>query len=222
MDIKPDIKIEIKTEPETAAAGDASSGLCDKPMMNDTAVTMDTKTEVKQEPFADSAAAVDQALVAVETKEDKVSTPIKTNKPVKQVNFKPEELRRKLMPVLEELYRQEPDSLPFRQPVDAVLLNIPVCWPTFYHLLTTKLHFNDVPCWRAVAFVLSQDYYDIIKRPMDLSTIKKKLDEGAYKDPWEFIEDQWLMFDNAWLYNRKTSRVYKYASKVTSSSFKFW
>lgn len=49
---------------------------------------------------------------------------------------------------------------------------------------------------------------------MDLSTIRRKLDSGMYKDPWEYVDDVWLMFDNAWLYNRKTSRVYKYASKV--------
>ena len=30
------------------------------------------------------------------------------------------------MPVLEKLYRQDPESLPFRQPVDPVALQIPV------------------------------------------------------------------------------------------------
>ena len=49
---------------------------------------------------------------------------------------------------------------------------------------------------------------------MDLSSIRNKLDSGSYKDPWEYVDDVWLMFDNAWLYNRKTSRVYKYCSKV--------
>jgi len=40
--------------------------------------------------------------------------------------FKPDELRQALMPTLEKLYRQDPESLPFRQPVDPVLLAIPV------------------------------------------------------------------------------------------------
>lgn len=31
------------------------------------------------------------------------------------------------MPTLESLYRQDPESLPFRQPVDPLLLGIPVC-----------------------------------------------------------------------------------------------
>lgn len=40
--------------------------------------------------------------------------------------FKPEELRQALMPTLESLYRQDPESLPFRMPVDPQLLCIPV------------------------------------------------------------------------------------------------
>uniref|UniRef100_A0A672M223 histone acetyltransferase n=1 Tax=Sinocyclocheilus grahami TaxID=75366 RepID=A0A672M223_SINGR len=59
-----------------------------------------------------------------------------------------------------------------------------------------------------------QDYFDIVKNPMDLSTIKRKLDTGQYQEPWQYVDDVWLMFNNAWLYNRKTSRVYKYCSKL--------
>lgn len=87
------------------------------------------------------------------------------------------------MPTLEALYRQDPESLPFRQPVDPQLLGIP-------------------------------DYFDIVKNPMDLSTIKRKLDTGQYQEPWQYVDDVWLMFNNAWLYNRKTSRVYKFCSKL--------
>lgn len=43
--------------------------------------------------------------------------------------FKPEELRQALMPTLESLYRQDPESLPFRMPVDPQLLCIPVRIP---------------------------------------------------------------------------------------------
>ncbi|KAH9498169.1 hypothetical protein Btru_007876 [Bulinus truncatus] len=106
-----------------------------------------------------------------------------TPKPKCRKVFNPDELRQALMPTLEKLVKQDPESLPFRQPVDPVVLHIP-------------------------------DYFEIVKKPMDLSTIRKKLDSGMYKDPWEYVDDVWLMFDNAWLYNRKTSRVYKYASKL--------
>ena len=59
------------------------------------------------------------------------------------------------------------------------------------------------------------DYFEIVKKPMDMSTIKRNLDAGIYKDPWEVVDDVWLMFENAWVYNRKTSRVYKYCTKVS-------
>jgi len=59
-----------------------------------------------------------------------------------------------------------------------------------------------------------QDYFDVVQQPMDLSTIREKLSLGNYSDPWGCINDIQLMFDNAWLYNRKTSKVYKYCSKV--------
>jgi E1A/CREB-binding protein len=58
------------------------------------------------------------------------------------------------------------------------------------------------------------DYFDIVKKPMDMSSIKRKLDAGMYQTPWEFVDDVWLMFENAWVYNRKNTRVYKYCTKV--------
>ena len=97
--------------------------------------------------------------------------------------FQPDELRQHLAPTVEKLFRQEPDSIPFRLPVDPNQLGIP-------------------------------DYFDVIKKPMDLSTIKRKLDTGKYTDPWDYVDDVWLMFDNAWIYNRKTSRVYRYCTKL--------
>ena len=30
-----------------------------------------------------------------------------------------------------------------------------------------------------------QDYFEIVRHPMDLSTIKRKLDAGQYNNPWE-------------------------------------
>ena len=118
-------------------------------------------------------------------------TPQQTNLPLvikapevkNRITFSPDELRHALSPTLQRLYQQDPESMPFRQPVDEIALNIP-------------------------------DYYDVIKKPMDMSLIKRNLDTGKYTDPWEYVDDIWLMFDNAWLYNRKTSRVYKFCSKV--------
>ena len=65
-----------------------------------------------------------------------------------------------------------------------------------------------------LVFLCFQNYYDVIKKPMDLSSIRNKLHSGSYKTPWEYVDDVWLMFDNAWLFNKKTTRVYKYCTKV--------
>jgi len=46
------------------------------------------------------------------------------------------------------------------------------------------------------------DYYDVITRPMDFSTIKNKLNSNQYKGGLsEFIEDINLTFDNCLRYN---------------------
>lgn len=57
-------------------------------------------------------------------------------------------------------------------------------------------------------------YKKVIRNPMDLSTINQKLISGDYGDPWMYIEDIWLMFENAWAYNHKQSQVHQCATVV--------
>ncbi|KAJ8755056.1 hypothetical protein K2173_016585 [Erythroxylum novogranatense] len=52
------------------------------------------------------------------------------------------------------------------------------------------------------------DYHKIIKRPMDLGTVKRKLNENLYKSPTEFAEDVRLTFKNAITYNEKGQDVH--------------
>lgn len=47
-----------------------------------------------------------------------------------------------------------------------------------------------------------QDYYNIIKKPMDLSTIKKRLEHNYYVKAAECIEDFKTMFLNCHIYNK--------------------
>ncbi|KAL3317601.1 hypothetical protein Ciccas_003746 [Cichlidogyrus casuarinus] len=51
------------------------------------------------------------------------------------------------------------------------------------------------------------DYHDIIKFPMDLSTIKTKLENGQYQGKQEFADDVRLMFNNCYKYNGESSEV---------------
>ncbi|XP_028935153.1 histone acetyltransferase p300 isoform X2 [Ornithorhynchus anatinus] len=175
-----EVKMEPKMEDEQPETTDAQSE--DKQEAKVASVAEDCKLE----PMESEEKAA-EGKTEIKEEEDQPSTPATQSSPApgqsKKKIFKPEELRQALMPTLEALYRQDPESLPFRQPVDPQLLGIP-------------------------------DYFDIVKSPMDLSTIKRKLDTGQYQEPWQYVDDIWLMFNNAWLYNRKTSRVYKYCSKL--------
>ena len=44
--------------------------------------------------------------------------------------------------------------------------------------------------------------------------MRSKLETGAYSDGWQFVSDVQLMCNNAWLYNKKSSKVYKFCTKV--------
>ncbi|WOH10974.1 hypothetical protein DCAR_0830451 [Daucus carota subsp. sativus] len=65
-----------------------------------------------------------------------------------------------------------------------------------------------------VALRLS-DYYEVVKRPMDLGTIKSKLGRRGYRSPHDFAKDVRLTFENAMLYNRKGEDVYVMASVLS-------
>ena len=54
-------------------------------------------------------------------------------------------------------------------------------------------------------------YFDIIKDPMDLSTMGAKIEEGMYKDRFAFEADLRLMVENAKTYNVSGSYVYNEA-----------
>ncbi|XP_074544031.1 bromodomain-containing protein 4-like isoform X2 [Halichoeres trimaculatus] len=58
------------------------------------------------------------------------------------------------------------------------------------------------------------DYHDIIKHPMDLSSIKKKLDSRQYRDAQEFAADVRLMFSNCYKYNPPDHDVVGMAQKL--------
>ena len=58
------------------------------------------------------------------------------------------------------------------------------------------------------------DYRDIVKRPMDLKTIKVRVRDGQISTTAEYIRDVYLMFANAIMYNKPGSTVYNMAEEV--------
>ncbi|KAK7053438.1 histone acetyltransferase [Paramarasmius palmivorus] len=71
-------------------------------------------------------------------------------------------------------------------------------WP-----FTHPVNFEDVP-----------DYLNIIKEPMDFSTMEHKLDNNQYETVEDFIDDCQLIFNNARLFNQEGSIYYKCANAL--------
>ncbi|KAK2574994.1 hypothetical protein KPH14_008751 [Odynerus spinipes] len=58
------------------------------------------------------------------------------------------------------------------------------------------------------------DYHDIIKKPMDLGTVKTKMDSREYKTAQEFASDVRLIFTNCYKYNPPDHDVVAMARKL--------
>lgn len=66
------------------------------------------------------------------------------------------------------------------------------------------------------------DYHSIIKRPMDLGTIRSRLNKNWYKSPGEFAEDVRLTFKNAMTYNPKGQDVHHMAEQLLNVFEERW
>ncbi|TDL29738.1 hypothetical protein BD410DRAFT_38645 [Rickenella mellea] len=62
------------------------------------------------------------------------------------------------------------------------------------------------------------DYYDIVKRPMDLKTIKARVKDGLINNSTEFQRDIYLMFANSMMYNRPHSDIFNMAEEMMLES----
>ena len=66
------------------------------------------------------------------------------------------------------------------------------------------------------------DYREIVKRPMDLKTIKTRVKDGVIANSLEFQRDIFLMFANAMMYNRPGSDVHAMAEDVSRQLVSFF
>lgn len=62
------------------------------------------------------------------------------------------------------------------------------------------------------------DYYEIIKKPMDLATVRDKMDNGEYRAATEFAADVRLIFTNCYRYNQPDTNVVYMAKQLQVSS----
>ncbi|KAJ4773011.1 Transcription factor GTE1 [Rhynchospora pubera] len=70
------------------------------------------------------------------------------------------------------------------------------------------------------------DYYEIIKKPMDLGTIVNRMEakeeSRRYKNVTDICADVRLVFSNAMLYNEPASHAYMMAQELSSQFEKLW
>ena len=65
-------------------------------------------------------------------------------------------------------------------------------------------------------------YFDVVKHPMDFSTIKRKLSNFSYTNFNEFCNDMNLVFDNCYLFNGKDSNVGNMCTNVKNQYEKLY
>jgi hypothetical protein len=75
--------------------------------------------------------------------------------------------------------------------------------------------FRDPVPWEALGLV---DYLSVVKKPMDLGTVRSKLNAGSYASEDECAADIRLIWHNAMLYNAPGAAVYVKA-KTLSEAF---
>ncbi|XP_013880560.1 bromodomain-containing protein 3 isoform X1 [Austrofundulus limnaeus] len=120
-----------------------------------------------------------------------------------KANRRPIKPSKKNVPEFEDKRVRQPEQLSYCSSVLKEMLSKRHCsyaWP-FYTPVD------------AVALGL-HDYHDIIKQPMDLSTIKKKMDQQEYANAKEFAADVQLMFSNCYRYNPPSDEVVHMARKL--------
>lgn len=67
------------------------------------------------------------------------------------------------------------------------------------------------------------DYFDIVKRPMDLGTICKNLEKGGkYRGSRDVYEDVQLVWTNCRIYNQKGDPILELLARVKKNFMKYW
>jgi len=90
-------------------------------------------------------------------------------------------------------------------------------WQTVIGMLHQQIsqHRNGTIFHNPIKNSEAPDYHEIVKRPMDLKTIKTRIKDGIIGNSLEFQRDIYLMFANAMMYNRPGSDVYAMAEDVS-------
>ena len=119
---------------------------------------------------------------------------------------------------IKKVVKDLPDTLPQHssKPRDKLRESMKACNEILKELFHKKHSGYAWPFYKPVdAGLLGlHDYHEIIKKPMDLGTVKAKMDERSYRSAAEFAGDVRMIFTNCYKYNPPDHDVVAMARKL--------
>lgn len=106
----------------------------------------------------------------------------------------------------ESSHLRDPTSLPPN--TDPFVVDCFHVWKGLYQDKIT------IPFQKPVTKKDAPNYFDVIKHPMDLSTVRKHLEDGSIKNPQQFYDEMMLICSNALLFNDVESDLYDLALEL--------
>ncbi|KAK9173634.1 GCN5 like acetylase with bromodomain [Cryptosporidium meleagridis] len=137
-------------------------------------------------------------------------TPIIDSKPENDFNLNTKKIKPSDIPGVLEVGWVEKIIDPIEQSKVDLSMNDQI-WQL---LDTLSRHENAWPFRKPVSVGEASDYYEIIKEPTDIQTMKRKAKNKEYKTLSEFSSELKRMFDNCRFYNAKNTIYTKYANQL--------
>ncbi|KYB25061.1 bromodomain-containing protein 3 isoform X3 [Tribolium castaneum] len=113
------------------------------------------------------------------------------------------------------IYTSTP-QMPAHKPKEKLTEALKSCNEILKELFSKKHSSYAWPFYKPVdaELLMLHDYHDIIKKPMDLGTVKQKMDNREYRSAQEFAADVRLIFTNCYKYNPSDHDVVAMARKL--------
>ena len=83
-------------------------------------------------------------------------------------------------------------------------------------LQNLKKHASALPFLDPVDVRQVPDYFEVVKRPMDLSTVENKLKRGEYTSAYQFALDVRTIWDNSFCYNPRSTDLFAMTCEMSA------
>ncbi|TID31314.1 hypothetical protein CANINC_000102 [Pichia inconspicua] len=125
-----------------------------------------------------------------------------------------------------EIHPPKPKDLPYdtRPRKKKYLAELRFCQQVLKELMSKKYESISWPFMEPVDPIAMEcpNYFDIVKEPMDLSTIQNKLSNGDYEKASDFEHDIRLVFNNCFLFNPPTNAIHGMGKRLEAVFNEKW